>query len=229
MGREDQQEEKETLKSIFPDEIADISEDSYRISVTLDVSHHGEDYSDPPILILQVTYPEDYPDVAPRLEISAPPNSPKYPHFDIQEDRDRLLDLLTSTVEENLGMAMVFTLVDILKEGAELLVSERHAAVEAQKEVEAAKAEEEENRKFQGEAVTRDSFLAWREKFRREMEEEEKRKQEEKEAEEKRKRGPKEPKKPTGKQLWESGLAGKGDYDEDESLPAKFASASITE
>ncbi|KAI1930520.1 Protein gir2 [Ophidiomyces ophidiicola] len=229
MGREDQQEEKETLKSIFPDEIADISEDSYRISVTLDVSHHGEDYSDPPILILQVTYPEDYPDVAPRLEISAPPNSPKYPHFDIQEDRDRLLDLLTSTVEENLGMAMVFTLVDTLKEGAELLVSERHAAVEAQKEVEAAKAEEEENRKFQGEAVTRDSFLAWREKFRQEMEEEEKRKQEEKEAEEKRKRGPKEPKKPTGKQLWESGLAGKGDYDEDESLPAKFASAGITE
>ncbi|WEW60698.1 Protein gir2 [Emydomyces testavorans] len=228
MGRADQEEERETLKAIFPDEITDVSEDTYRISITLDVSHHGKDYFNPPILILQVSYPEDYPDVAPRLEISAPPNAPKYPHLDVQEDRDRLLESLQTTVEENMGMAMVFTLVDTLKEGAELLISERQAAVQAMKEFEAAKAEEEENRKFHGEAVTRESFLAWREKFRQEMEEEEKRRQEEREAEEKKKKGAaKEPKKLTGKQLWERGLAGKADYDEDDLLPTKLASIDV--
>ncbi|EAS36285.1 RWD repeat protein [Coccidioides immitis RS] len=228
MGRADQEEERETLKSIFPDEITDISEHTYRISIVLDVSHHGEDYSDPPVLILQVTYPEDYPDVAPHLEISAPPNAPKYPHLDIQEDRDRLLESLQTTIEENLGMQMIFTLVDMLKEGAELLISERREAIQALKEFEAAKAEEEENRKFQGEAVTRESFLAWRENFQKEIEEEEKRKQEEREAEEKKKKGAtKEPKKLTGKQLWERGLAGKADYDEEDPLPAKLASVDL--
>lgn len=166
--------------------------------------------------------------MAPRLEISSPPNAPKYPHLDIQEDRDRLLDLLQSTIEENLGMQMVFTLVDTLKEGAELLISERTAAIQAMKEFEAAKAEEEENRKFHGDAVTRESFLAWWEGFRKEMEEETKRRLEEREAEEKKKKGvSKEPKKLTGRQLWERGLAGKADYDEDDSLPALMATVDI--
>jgi hypothetical protein len=83
-------------------------------------------------------------------------------------------------------MAMVFTLVSTLKESAELLMAERANAVQAAKEMEAAKAEEEENRKFQGTAVTPETFLEWREKFRKEMEEKEQREREEKEADEKR-------------------------------------------
>ncbi|PGH16242.1 hypothetical protein AJ80_05265 [Polytolypa hystricis UAMH7299] len=226
MGREDQLEEKETLLSIFPDEITDISDTAYRISITLDVTHIDENDKDaePPVIILTVSYPEDYPDVAPHLEISAPPNAPKYPHLDIQEDKARLLEALESTVEENMGMAMIFTVVDTLKEGAELLISERQAAVNAMKEFESAKAEEEENRKFQGTAVTKDSFFEWRTRFQEELAELERRRLEEKEADDKKKRVVKEEKKLTGKQLWESGLAGKVDYDEDyeESLPANL-------
>ncbi|PGH01741.1 hypothetical protein GX51_05057 [Blastomyces parvus] len=223
MGIEDQQEERETLKSIFPDEITDISDTAYRISITLDVTPQGDDDQEPPVLILQVSYPPQYPDVAPDLDLSAPPNAPKHPHFDIQEDRARLLESLQSTIEENMGMAMIFTLVDMLKEGAELLISERQAAIQALKEMESAKAEEEENRKFHGTVVTRESFLEWRDRFREEMEELERRKQEEKEADEKKKRvAGKEEKKLTGRELWERGLAGKVDYDEDyvDSIPA---------
>lgn len=165
-------------------------------------------------IILNVQYPPDYPDEAPRLDISAPPNAPKYPYLDIQEDKARLLSSLSDTIEENLGMAMVFTLVSTLKDGAELLVTERANAKQALKEIEAQKAEEEENRKFQGEAVTRESFLAWREKFRKELADEEQRKQEEKEAEDKRKRA-KEEKKLTGKELWQQGLVGKVDDEEE--------------
>ncbi|KAF3481460.1 uncharacterized protein GIQ15_04219 [Arthroderma uncinatum] len=231
MGREEQAEEKETLQSIFPDELTDVSENTYRISILLDVTSHDDEDFEPPTLILQVTYPEDYPDVAPRLELSAPPNAPKHPHLDIQEDRERLLESLEPTIEENLGIAMVFSLVDTLKEGAELLISERQAAVQALKDIEAAKADEEENRKFQGTRVTRETFLEWREKFRAEMKEIEDRRQEEREAEEKKKKGSsKEPKKFTGRQLWEKGMAGKGDYEDDmeDSIPEKLEKVELT-
>ena len=121
-------------------------------------------------------------------------------------------------------MAMVFTLVSALKESAELLMAERANAAQALKEMEAAKAEEEENRKFEGTAVTVQSFLEWHAKFKKEMEEEEQRKREEKEAEDRKSKKPvaRDEKKLTGKQLWERGLAGKGDFDEDEedSMPA---------
>lgn len=112
-------------------------------------------------------------------------------------------------------MAMVFTLVSTLKDSAELLVQERRQATQALKEVEAAKAEEEENKKFHGTAVTRDSFLEWSRKFKEEMAEAQRRRQEEKEAEDRKRRVTREEKKLTGKQLWERGIAGKGDEDED--------------
>jgi hypothetical protein len=116
-------------------------------------------------------------------------------------------------------MQMVFTLVTTLKDSAELLISERQNAKQAIQEIEAQKAEEEENRKFQGEAVTRESFLKWREAFRKEMADEEQRKKEAEEAEDKKK-GKKEEKKLTGKELWAQGLVGKGGEEEDEGTDA---------
>ena len=207
MGREEQKEEREVLDSIFPDEIQDISETEYRVSVTLDVKKQEEDEPDP-LIILNVQYPEAYPDEAPRLDVTSPPNAPKYQHLDVQEDKARLLEALQPTIEESMGMAMVFTLVSTLKDSAELLISERQQAIQAQKDFESAKAEEEENRKFEGEKVTRETFLAWREKFVQEQLEEAARRQAEVEAEEKKKRGKVEEKKLTGKQLWQRGLAG---------------------
>ena len=113
-------------------------------------------------------------------------------------------------------MAMIFTLVAVLKDSAELLISERQNAKQALADMEAAKVEEEENRKFQGEAVTRESFLKWREEFRKEMEEKKRLAEEEKELEEKKKRIAKEERKLTGKELWQQGLAGKGDDEEED-------------
>ena len=130
----------------------------------------------PPTIILNVRYPEAYPDVAPMLDITQPPNAPRQQHLDIQEDKTRLLDALQPTIEENMGIAMVFSLVSTLKDAAELLIAERQQAVQAQKDFESQMAEEEENRKFEGEKVTRESFLAWRESFRHEMDEERARK-----------------------------------------------------
>ncbi|KAF2762028.1 RWD-domain-containing protein [Pseudovirgaria hyperparasitica] len=220
MGIEEQKEEREVLDSIFPDEITDVTDTEYRVSIALDVSPDysidGDDAEELPTILLHVRYPPDYPDEAPELDISAPSNAPKHPLLDIQEDKPRLLESLQTTIEENIGMAMVFTLVSTLKDSAELLVTERQKAEEAEKEFEAAKAEEEENRKFVGTAVTKKSFLEWRERFRQEMVEEEKRKQEEKEIEDKKRRVAKEEKKLTGRELWERGLAGKTDEEDEE-------------
>ncbi|CAO2650746.1 Nn.00g020380.m01.CDS01 [Neocucurbitaria sp. VM-36] len=218
MGIEDQKEEREVLESIFPDEITDVSETEFRVAIKLDDGRHEDDESedDQPTIVLNVQYPPNYPDEAPRLDVTQPPNAPKHPYLDIQEDKSRLLDSLTETIEENLGMAMVFTLVTVLKDSAELLITERQNAKQALADMAAAKAEEEENKKFQGEAVTRESFIAWRERFRKEMEEEAKRKEEEKELEDKKKRIAKEERKMTGRELWEKGLVGKYVDEEDD-------------
>jgi hypothetical protein len=195
----------------------DTSDNAYRIAIVLDVKHDDDDSeSEPPTILLNVSYPEAYPDVAPNLDLSTPPNAPRHPLLDVAEDKTTLLAALDTTVEESLGMAMVFTLVSTLKDTAETLISERQNQAQQARNAEAAKVDEEENRKFHGTAVTRDSFLKWRSKFRQEMEDRETAEKEEKEAEERKKRGGKvgDEKKLTGKQLWERGLVGKVDEDE---------------
>lgn len=218
MGLEDQKEEREVLDSIFPEEITDISETSYRISITLDLPTHAPPLDDPEdqlIMLLNVSYPETYPDVGPNLDITAPPNAPRYPLLDIQADKSQLLDSLSGVIEESLGMAMVFTLVSTLKEAAEQLMADRQRQEEEIVAVAARQKEEAENRKFHGEKVTRERFLEWREKFRKEMEEREKVKREEDEAEMKGKKAIKvDDKKMSGRQLWESGFVQQKGLDE---------------
>ncbi len=121
-------------------------------------------------------------------------------------------------------MAMIFAIVSTLKESAEALIAERQAVEQAKRDQESRRREEEENRRFVGEKVTRESFLRWREKFRREMREEEERRRMEEEGHEggtgsggggAGKGGRKEEKKLTGRELWEKGLVGKVDDDVD--------------
>ncbi|KAK4197500.1 ubiquitin-conjugating enzyme/RWD-like protein [Triangularia verruculosa] len=218
MGREDQIEEREVLDSIFPDEITDISETEYRISITLDIP---DDDEEPPVMLLTVRYPDEYPDKAPFLELSAPQNAIPHPHLNIAEDKERLLQGLESTIEENLGIAMVFTLVSTLKEAAEQLVLDRKEAIAKAHEEVVLAAEREENKKFQGTPVTRETFLKWRESFLKEMEEARIKEEEERLAELKKARI-KEPAKLTGKQLWERGLATSGqDEADDDAIPVE--------
>lgn len=182
--------------------------------------------TDTATIILNVRFTPNYPDEAPDLDITQPPNAPKHPYLDIQEDKTVLLSSLNEPITDNLGMQMIFTLVTTLKDSAELLITERQGAKAALAEMEAQRAEEEENKKFQGEAVTRDSFLKWREEFQRELFEEEQRKKEEQEADDKKK-GRKEEKKLTGRELWERGLAGKIEEDEGEDALAHIKDLKI--
>jgi len=163
-----------------------------------------------------VQYTENYPDEAPLLDLFAPQNAPKHPYFDLSQDRDRLLRGLHDAIEDNLGMAMVFTLVSSVKEEAESLVRERAAETRRESERKFAEAEAAENAKFHGTVVTKERFLEWRENFRKELEDEKRRKEEEAAEEMKKKKAAKEEAKLTGRQLWERGLAGKGDEDDED-------------
>lgn len=167
-------------------------------------------------------YPEDYPDQPPHLDL-APGNddndTTKHPLFSVADDKDALLAALAPVVDENLGMAMIFTLVTTLKEEAEqVAVRRREALARAHEEVLLA-AEREENKKFHGEPVSRESFLRWREGFLAEMEEQRRREEDERLAEMKKARV-RDPTRLTGRQLWERGLAKGEDPDEEDATAA---------
>ncbi|KAL8816937.1 MAG: hypothetical protein Q9191_008239 [Dirinaria sp. TL-2023a] len=183
-------EEREVLSSIFPDEIT-------------------------ATVLLTVSYPPSYPDTAPDLDISLPPNALPVPHLSVSADKQQLLSSLEPSISESLGMAMIFTLVSTLKDSIEQLIVKRQSALQAAKDAEAQKAEEAENAKFHGEAVTKESFLKWRERFRAELEERRLQEEKEREAEVGKKKGAKVEEKLTGKQLWERGMVGKVDEEED--------------
>ncbi|KAK0115249.1 hypothetical protein ONS96_013713 [Cadophora gregata f. sp. sojae] len=224
MGREEQIEEREVLDSIFPEEIQDISDTEFRISVLLDITNDEDDESEPPTIILQIKYPEDYPEEPPTLDLLPPPNAPIHTYFSVASDKDALLESLRETIEENMGMAMIFTIYSTLKDNAEQLIAERQAAARAVHEERLLAAEKEENKKFHGTPVTPETFMSWREGFRKEMEELKLREEEADEAAEKKKnRGKDTVVQLTGKQLWERGLAGKIEEDEDydDVLPAE--------
>jgi hypothetical protein len=117
---------------------------------------------------------------------------------------------------------MVFALVSTLKDNAEQLIASRQADAQNEREQKVLAAEREENKKFHGTPVTPETFVKWRETFRKEMEEERLKEEEVEEAAEKKKnRGKETVTQLTGKQLWERGMAGKieeDDEDDDEAL-----------
>jgi hypothetical protein len=183
------------------------------------VTNDDGDDSAPPTLLLQVKYPDSYPDEAPILDISAPPNAPSHPYFSVSGDASSLLSSLNSTIEDEslLGMAMIFQLASTLKDSAESLVASRQAEARAAEEERSLVQEREENKKFHGTPVTPETFGPWRDQFRAEMEAKEKQEDEAEEAAERKKnRGRETEVKLTGRQLWERGLAGKVEEESDD-------------
>lgn len=194
---------------------AEISETAYTVTIRLDVANEAGEETDPPTILLNVEYPKAYPDVGPILEITAPEDEESHRLFNLDNDKDRLVKALETGVEENMGMPMIFTLVSTVKEAAEEIIHERQE-VEKQAHITRVMAiEAEENKKFHGTKVTRETFMKWRNAYRKELDEkEEAEHEEEREAEIKKNRGKVAEVKLTGRQLWERGLAGKGGDDE---------------
>ncbi|CAE6421031.1 unnamed protein product [Rhizoctonia solani] len=190
------QEEYEVLESIFPDELKKISEDKLQLVV---VPEEGQIDSDLKVL-LDVEYTVNYPDEVPNLSLE-----PEEGELD-EGELESLIKGMKAVGEENLGMAMVFTLVTHLREALVEVVGKR---IEKEKQQELEKERqlmEAEAARTKGTPVTVMSFNEWRVKFMAEMKERQEREDDErlkgltaKERDEwKRSKS-----KPTGRQLFE--------------------------
>ncbi|KAG7734931.1 hypothetical protein KL948_000497 [Ogataea haglerorum] len=168
---EEQKQEIEILQSIYPDELERVSDTEFRVSLLLDTSTDRKH-----TLILNVKYPETYPEVVPQLSIEqehdeAPESTLNIPET-VEFDKDDLLDLLEAVnqnAEENVCMPSIFTLTSLLKEHAETLFQEKVAALEKKHEEDRRAREYEEQKKFSGTKVTKENYAQWRLKFRAEM------------------------------------------------------------
>lgn len=103
---EEQREEIESLKAIFPDEFAEISVDPPCFMIRLDEL----DLQSPGFVQIKITLPRTYPDEIPIIEI---PNRSETLPINIVNELQSNLD---ATAKESVGMAMVFTIINEAKE-----------------------------------------------------------------------------------------------------------------
>ncbi|XP_045197586.2 RWD domain-containing protein 1-like [Mercenaria mercenaria] len=162
--KEEQHHELEALESIYPDELKVIETSPYAVfelRMASQKSEHGDD-DEEALVTVRFAYTEKYPDEVPVVEITESEN--------LEDDQlNELLNMLHTQAEENLGMAMVFTLVSAVQEELTTLIEQskqrRLDAEEKRKQEE----EELERKKFEGTRVTIENFLAWKTKFDAEM------------------------------------------------------------
>ncbi|KAF9005630.1 RWD domain-containing protein, partial [Cyathus striatus] len=150
----------QVLESIYPSELSKLSESDIQIEAEADDPVEGVDNIR---VVLSVHYPQQYPDTLPDLSIKAQDDA-----LEGTEVNDLIADL-RKMGEENLGMAMTFTLVSYLREKlSELLRSRLEKQNREQMEKERLELEAEEAR-TRGTPVTVDTFKAWKAIFDKEM------------------------------------------------------------
>lgn len=226
---EEQAQELEVLESIYPDEFHKFSATHFQIKVKLDtasVRRHT--------LILDIKYPTQYPEVVPEIsvttnddasdeeeeELSDEENESDEDDEDTREvkralhmseqveftslDLEQLEKRLYAEAETQIGIPMAFALASQLKEEAESRFGQILDAMNAAHERRSREREMKEQEKFNGTKVTKELFLEWREKFRKEMKLEEW---------EEAKRLAMHNGKLSGRQIFERGLAGAEDDD----------------
>ncbi|CAE6428458.1 unnamed protein product [Rhizoctonia solani] len=190
------QEEYEVLESIFPDELKKISEDKIQVAV---VPEEGEIASDLKVL-LGINYTTNYPDEVPNISLELEEGELE------EEEIESLITGMNNVGEENLGMAMVFTLVTHLREALVEVIQKR---IDKEKQLEQEKERqlmEAEAARTKGTPVTLESFNQWRTKFISEMKEIQEREEDEKLktlTPKEREEWKKSKSKPTGRQLFE--------------------------
>ncbi|KAI9228837.1 MAG: ubiquitin-conjugating enzyme/RWD-like protein [Piptocephalis tieghemiana] len=170
---EEQSTELEVLQSIYPDEFE---------------GKEGE----PVEAYLTITYTPTYPDELPTFDIEDVEGSAGLE----SKERSKAMKEVTSMAEENLGMAMIFSMASTLKEQMDEALQIRQEALEKEALAKEMKELELERARFKGTAVTREGFMEWRKAFAKELADKERQSLNGKKNE--AKKG-----KPTGRQLFE--------------------------
>ncbi|XP_054784340.1 uncharacterized protein LOC129291151 isoform X3 [Prosopis cineraria] len=164
---QEQEMEIEALEAILMDDFKEIhsgesglstSNKCYQIKVSAQEDDTDESMTNPVQLALIFSHTEKYPDEPPLLNLKSLQGIPN-------EDLRILKENIQEEASENLGMAMIYTLVTSAKEW----LSERFCQDPTDGDAEAEEAAKDDIVVPHGEPVTVDTFLAWRERFEAEL------------------------------------------------------------
>ncbi|XP_006458147.1 hypothetical protein AGABI2DRAFT_190501 [Agaricus bisporus var. bisporus H97] len=153
-------EELEVLEAIYPTELTKLPSGDVQIDVE---PEETEDGAEPLKVTLNVHYTDDYPQSIPQLSLE-----PIDTTFD-DEEISQLLQELQSVGEDNIGMAMTFTLVSHLREQLSKLLRERIESLKKEEQQRERLELEAEEARTRGTPVTVESFKAWKVKFDQEL------------------------------------------------------------
>lgn len=161
---EDQCNEIEALDSIYCGELEVLqTEPLHRFKLPIATTEYDPEVETEGLSCkLIFTYTEKYPDTAPLVEIEETEN-----FRDGYEEG--LIKHIQETIEENIGIEMIFSLVSSAQEWLNCKYDELKKEAEDEKESAKRRLEEEERKKFEGTRVTVESFMAWKNKFELEM------------------------------------------------------------
>ncbi|THH05248.1 hypothetical protein EW145_g4944 [Phellinidium pouzarii] len=164
MSDEVLEEEMQVLESIYPTELTIKCEEISEREVHFDIEPEEDVEGGLELkLLFKVVYPEAYPDTLPELAIEA------LEGYLETTEADSLIDQLKAVGEENLGMAMTFTLVSHLREQLMLLVRSRMEQIQREESEKERLALEAEETRTKGTPVTIQSFKEWKARFDREI------------------------------------------------------------
>ena len=161
--KQEQKDEIEAIESIYSEEIDILGDSPHRFTIPVKTAEYDDEDSDEGMMtLLMFTFPDTYPDLAPEIDVEECEG--------IDDDvLEEYKEALMKVAEENLGMAMVFTIVSA---GIEWL-GEKNDQLKREAEEEKARLkeleEEEERKKLEGTKVTIESFLAWKAEFDADM------------------------------------------------------------
>ncbi|PVU93020.1 hypothetical protein BB559_003486 [Furculomyces boomerangus] len=155
---EEKQNEIDALKSIYYEEFEEDPTDpsSFRIRIDSDLNEAKE------TLFLRIKHTKNYPDEAPNYSIETDTD------IDTNLTQDEIEEMNTKMeeiIQDNMGMAMIFSMASSLKESLdELLIKKLEEAETVEKE-RIDKEIELEQKKFVGTKVTRQVFMEWKKRF----------------------------------------------------------------
>jgi len=153
--KQEQEDELEALESIYVTEMELISDIPYVFTIVIPCEIQNVEVGGPSKEFnvgLKFSLPAEYPDIPPEIEWT------DTGEFDEDSQKAILIDL-HKKAEEEVGCAMVFTLVSEMQDKANDYAEELYNKKLKEKE------DKEAVPAFFGTIVTRENFMEWREKF----------------------------------------------------------------
>eukprot|EP00455_Lapot_gusevi_P024803 TRINITY_DN2588_c0_g7_i1.p1 TRINITY_DN2588_c0_g7~~TRINITY_DN2588_c0_g7_i1.p1 ORF type:complete len:258 (+),score=88.53 TRINITY_DN2588_c0_g7_i1:69-842(+) len=166
---EEQCMEIEALQSIFMDDFKSVSDEPPRQYELTVVPNPGDSGDNHVTAILQVTYPNEYPNEPPQVVVRAGKGL-------TNSQRTQLQTLVDQSISDQLGMAMVFNLTETVKEFLQqhnVKQLSMHEQMQQRKQIEEIIAEAKEEKKQDrvseaikhGTPVTPEIFAEWNARF----------------------------------------------------------------